>query len=268
MSRTRGTWNTRGTWLAGAALVAVLALTGYAALSGSDDDGSDAAGKGGATPSVSGSATASPAPAYTQPEDWTEPARWVALPRGTRTDKYGSQVGYPHTTEGAMGMLVHTTSGSVEPGQSTVDVQMRIYRSYMSAEDQSDETAERVEQKAQETDKRLRQQMGVPSNGRDLPPGSYVRTTVIGYKIIEASDDQVGAWLLAQVATKKGELEKETIEYIRLVMGARWESGDWKLSTKASVDASQQGGSDKPGLATPGDAKFNEIGWTAIREAS
>ncbi|WP_264928374.1 hypothetical protein [Streptomyces sp. A012304] len=244
----------------------MLALTGYAVLSG-DGGGSDTAGNGGATPSTSSSATASPAPAYTQPEDWTEPERWAALPRGSRTDKYGSQVGFPHTTEGAVGMMVTSTTGSVEPGKSALDGQMRVYRSYIRPGDHSDEAADQIEQSARETDRSLHQQMGVLEDS-ELPPGSYVRTTVIGYKVIQVSDDEVGSWLLAKVVTKKGELEKETSEYIRLVMGAVWESGDWKLSGQASARASQQGGSDKPGMATPGDAKFNEIGWTAIREAS
>ncbi|MFJ4622557.1 hypothetical protein [Streptomyces sp. NPDC088812] len=245
----------------------MLALTGYVVLGGSDDGGSDAAGKGGATASASNSATASPVPDYTEPGDWTEPERWVALPQGERTDTYGSEVGFPHTTEGAVSLLVTSTNGSVEPGHSTVDVQMRLYRSYMSADDRSDENVEKIEKGAQETDKKLHQQMGVSADS-ELPSGSYVRTTVIGFKVIQAADDEVSTWMLAKVVTKKGELEKETAEYIRVLMAARWETEDWKLSTQASVQASQQVGSDKPGMAVPGDEKFNEYGWTAIREAS
>jgi hypothetical protein len=252
--------------LAGAALAAVLALTGYVALSG-NDYGSDAAGKSGATPSTSGSATASPAPAYTTPEDWTEPEQWAALPRGSRTDKHGSQVGYPHSAEGAVAMMVASTNTNVEPGKSAVDGQMRVYHSYISSADQSDEAARQIEQAGQQTDTKVRQQMGVGADD-PLPPGSYVRTTVIGFKVLQTSDDEVSAWLLGRVVTKKGELEKESTEYIRTLMAARWESGDWKLSGQATARALKQAGSNKPGMAVPGDPQFSEYGWTAIREAS
>jgi hypothetical protein len=247
--------------------VAVLALTGYAALSGSDDDGSESAGKGGATPSASSSATASPAPAYTTPDDWTEPKQWAALPQGSRTDKYGSEVGYPHTAEGAVAMAVNATNTNVEPGHSALDGQMRVYHSYISSADQSEEAAKQIEQAGQQTDTKVHQQMGVAADS-PLPSGSYVRTTVIGFKVLEKSDDEVSVWLLGRVVTKKGELEKETSSYIRTLMAARWEAGDWKLSGQATARALQQAGSNKPGMAVPGDEKFSEYGWTAIREAS
>ncbi|WP_309049640.1 hypothetical protein [Streptomyces sp.] len=265
MSRTRGTWNTRGTWLAGAALAAVLALTGYAVLAGGDDE--EPTGKGGSSPSTSSSVSASPAPGYTAPDDWTEPEQWAALPRGSRTDKHGSEVGYPHTTEGAVAMAVNATNSTIEPGKDAVDGQMRVYNSYISAADHSEQAAQQIEQAGHETDKKFRRQMGVPADG-DLPPGSYVRTTVVGFKVLKKSDDEVSVWLLGRVAMKKGELEKESTSYIRLLMGTRWEDGDWKLSGQASADAQKQAGSSKPGMAVPGDAQFNEFGWVAIREAS
>ncbi|AKZ59540.1 putative integral membrane protein [Streptomyces ambofaciens ATCC 23877] len=265
MSRTRGTWNTRGTWLAGIALAAVVALTGYAVLAGGGDD--EPTGKGTPSASSSATATAGPAPDYTVPDDWTEPEQWAALPRGSRTDKYGSEVGYPHTTEGAVSMAVNATNTSIEPGKDAVDGQVRVYNSYISAADHSDQAAQQIEQAGQETDKKFRRQMGVPADG-EMPPGSYVRTTVIGFKVLEKSDDEVSVWLLGRVAMKKGELEKESISHIRLLMGARWEDGDWKLSGQASVDAQKQAGSSKPGMAVLGDAQFSEYGWVAIREAS
>jgi len=245
----------------------VLALTGYAVLVGGDDGG-EAAGKSRGTPSASSSAPASPAPSYTTPKDWTEPARWAALPRGERTDKYGSEVGYPHTTEGAVAMGVSATNTSVEPGQDASDGQMRVYRSYLSAADHSAEAEKRNEQAGRQTDQQVRRQMGVPADGA-LPAGSYVRTTVIGFKVLKESKDEVSFWLLGRVVTKKGELEKESTEYIRSLMGAVWESGDWRLSGIATARAQeQQAGVSKPGMAVPGDAKFNEYGWVAIREAS
>ena len=50
----------------------------------------------------------------------------------------------------------------------------------------------------------------------------------------------------------------------------RWaEDGDWKLSSAATVRASEQvQGKARPQMAAPGDAAFNSAGWTAIREAS
>lgn len=265
MSRTRGTWNTKGVWLAGGALAAVLALTGYAAFGG-DDGGSNATGKGGSSPSVSSSASA--APTYQVPDDWTEPDRWAALPRGTRTDKRGSQVGFPHTAEGAVAMMAAANAVSIEADRDTADEQLRIYYSYVSKADQNDENAEQIELNAIETDKWLHKQMGVKAGG-PLPSGAYMRSNVIGYKVIRESETEVGAWVLARAVRKSGEMEKESVEYTRTLNAVVWEDGDWKLSGAATKRALQDVEKDgKPKIVAPGDAAFNEAGWTAIREAS
>ncbi|MFI6209163.1 hypothetical protein ACIBAI_22615 [Streptomyces sp. NPDC051041] len=263
MSRTRGTWNTKGTWVAGGLLVAVLALTGYVALSG--DESEPQAGKGGASPSSSSSASA--APTYAAPEDWTEPERWVALPAGSRTDEHGSEVGFPHTTEGAVAMMAAANSTSIEADRSAVDEQLRIYHSYMVKADKSDDNAEQIELTAIDTDKWLHEQMGVKADG-PLPSGAYMRSTVIGYKIVKESENEVSAWLLASSATKAGETKKESIEYLRIFNAVVWEDGDWKLSGAATQRVLQDAQKDKPKIVAPGDAAFNEAGWTAIREAS
>lgn len=266
MSRTRGTWNTKGVWAAGVALAAVVGVTGYLALSGGSDSTTGAKGAGGTSPNVS--ATASAVPTYQVPEDWTEPARWAALPRGERTDKWGSEVGYPHTTNGAVAMLAAAQSTAIDEQKSTVDEHLRVYHSYIAAEDQSEATAERVELGALQTDKTLHRQMGVKP-GSPLPSGAYVRTTVVGFKVIESSPDEVSVWLLSRVAQKNAETAKEQVTYTRSVMAGRWENSDWKTSAEATVAAQRQvRGQAKPAGAAPGDAKFNSAGWTAIREAS
>lgn len=264
MSRTRGTWNTRGTWIAGVALAAVLALTGYAVLSGDDED-TETAGKGGANPSASSSA--SPRPGYTPPDDWTEPARWAALPRGERTDEHGSEVGFPHSTEGAVAMMAAANTVSIEADRSAVDEQLRLYRSYVAKADQSDDAAEVVELRAQQTDKELHKTMGVNA-GQPLPSGAYMRNTVIGYKVIRESADEVSVWLLTRVVQKAGETAKETGSYTRSLSAAAWTGGDWKLSGAVAGEAQQEAQRDKPKMAAPGDEAFNRAGWTAIREAS
>lgn len=264
MSRTRGTWNTKGTWIAGAALAAVLALTGYAMLSGGDD-GDGTAGKGGASPSASSSA--SPSATYAPPDDWSEPDRWAALPRGARTDKNGSAVGYPHTTQGAVAMMAAANTTSIEPGRSTVDEQLRIYRSYLAKADQSDQNAEAIELAALNADKALHKQMGV-SASQELPSGAYLRTNVVGFKVIKESSGEVSVWLLARAAQKAGETAKESTSYTRTLAAAVWEDGDWKLSSAATQRAQQDAQGDEPKMVAPGDAAFNEAGWTAIREAS
>lgn len=265
MSRTRGTWNTKGTWAAGVALAAVLALTAYSLLAG-DDSGADAPAKGGASPSAS--SPASPAPTYAVPDDWTEPEQWTALPRGQRTDDRGSQVGFPHTVEGAAAMAAAANTTRIEGEQSTVDEQLRIYHSYAGKADKSSQAAERVELEARQTDQTLAQEMGV-SPGQPLPSGAYVRAHVVGYKVIKKSDDEVSVWLLGRVVQKNGETKKEESSYTRTLLGVQWQDGDWKLTADAIRRAQQDSASQaQPPMVAPGDEAFNTGGWTAIREAS
>ncbi|WP_327286649.1 hypothetical protein [Streptomyces sp. NBC_01205] len=266
MSRTRGAWNTKGMWAAGAALVAVLALTAYSLLAGNDGGGTDTPAKGGASPSAS--SPASPAPTYAPPEDWTEPERWTALPRGQRTDERSSQVGFPHTTEGAVAMAAAANSTAIEGGKSTADEQMRIFHSYFGKADQSSENAKKIETAAQDTDKTLAQEMGV-SAGQPLPSGAYVRSHVVGYKIIKKSDDEVSVWLLSVVVQKNGETKKEESSYTRTLLAAQWQDGDWKTTADSMRRAQTESASQaQPPMVAPGDEEFNAGGWTAIRAAS
>ncbi|MEU2899653.1 hypothetical protein ABZ690_07995 [Streptomyces sp. NPDC006967] len=261
MGRTRGAWSTKGTWAAGIALAALLALTGYAVLSGGDEDAADQS-KGGSN--ASASISPGPSATYAPPEEWTEPERWAALPRGERTDAGGSPVGYPRSTEGAVAMMAAANTVSIDSNRDSVDEQLRLYRSYVARGDQSDEAAEKVELQAVETDKLLRKDLGV-SVGEPLPPGAYMRTTVVGYKVIKESDDEASVWLLTRVVQKAGEVSKERGSYTRSLSGAAWTDGDWKLSRKALAGADEEG---KPAIVAPGDAAFNSAGWVAIREAS
>lgn len=266
MSR-RGTWNTKGTWFAGIMLAAMLLLTAYAAFSGSDDDAKTGAkGGGGASPSASGSA--SPEPTYAQPPDWTEPQRWTALPRGQRTDERGSQLGFPHTAEGAVAMMAAGNTTRIEADKSNKDEQLRIYNTYIGKADQSAEAAEQIELNAIATDKSLAKEMGVPA-GQPLPSGAYVRSHVVGYQVIKKSGDEVSAWLLARVVQKNGETTPEKGSYTRTLVGAQWVDGDWKMTADATARAQQEvQGKAEPTMAAPGDEVFNSAGWTAIREAS
>ncbi|MGW6570048.1 hypothetical protein [Streptomyces sp. NPDC054975] len=267
MSRTRGTWNTKGMWAAGVVAAAVVILTGYAMFTGDGDGGgSDAPAKGGA--SVSASASASPSATYERPEDWTEPERWAALPRGQRTDARGSQVGFPHTAEGAVAMLAATSTTSIEGDRSNVDEQLRLYHSYAAEAEQTPENAERIERNATKTDETIARSMSVPP-GSPLPSGAYFRSHVVGFKIISKSADEVTLWLLTRGVQKNGEMEQESGSYARAVIGAQWVDGDWKLTKQAGHSAARKAsGQTKPAIVAPGDAEFNAAGWTAIREAS
>ncbi|GAA2964789.1 hypothetical protein [Kitasatospora cinereorecta] len=268
MGRTRGTWNTKGTWAAGVALAAVLALTGYAVFSG-DDGGTDTpAGKGGSSAEATAPASPGPSATYAPPDDWTEPNQWAALPRGKRTDDRGSAIGFPKSTEGAVAMMVAANTTALEGGTSNVDEQLRIYHSYIGKADQSSENAEQIELNAIQSDKALAKQLGV-NPGEPLPSGAYVRSTVVGFKVIKESDTEVSAWLLSRVVQKDGEMEKEQGSYTRTLAGAQWEGGDWKL-TGAATERAQQAvqGQNQPTMVAPGDPAFNRAGWTAIREAS
>ncbi|MYX18393.1 hypothetical protein GTY67_34150 [Streptomyces sp. SID8374] len=265
MGRTRSTWNSKGIWFAGAALAAVLALSGYALFSG-DGDGGDTAGKAGA--SSSASADPGPSESYAAPEDWTEPERWVALPRGKRTDERGSEVAFPHTTEGAVAMAAAANTTTVEGERTNVDEQLRLYHGYIGQAEQSADAAERVELAAIDSDKAIARSMGV-TPGQPLPAGAYVRSTVVGFKVVKESADEVGVFLLSRVVQKGGETAEEKASFSRTLIGAQWQGTDWKLSVPATRRAQEAAqGQPEPTMAAPGDAGFNGAGWTAIREAS
>ncbi|WP_344011173.1 hypothetical protein [Streptomyces thermospinosisporus] len=238
-------------------------LTGYVMFSG-DESGADPQGKGWADLPAS----ASPEAGYTQPAEWVEPERWTALPSGKRLDVRGSEVGFPHTLEGAVAAAAAANTVNIEGSRSTVDEQLRIYYSYVAKAEQSDENAEKIELAAVETDKMLHREMGVRPGG-PLPSGAYMRNVVIGYKVIRESDDEVSVWVLARVTQKAGETKKETVDYTRTLNALVWKGGDWKLSAAATERVVQKAFKDgKPAIVAPGDAVFNEAGWTAIREAS
>ncbi|MBD9701340.1 hypothetical protein IHE56_04380 [Streptomyces sp. ID01-12c] len=250
-------------WGAGAMAILVLALTAYAFL-----DGDDGSGDGKSEASPSATASGKPAPTYTTPEDWTEPERWVALPSGERTDDSGNETGFPRTTEGAVAMLKATSTVEVSRERSAVEEQLGLYNSYMVRADRSAANAEKVERDAADLDKSLHRQMGVDA-ADPMPSGAYMRTYVVGYQVIEESDGEVSAWLLCRTTLKTGETKKETASYSRNLLAAVWEGGDWKLSSAATVRASEQtAGKTRPEMVAPGDAEFNSAGWTAIREAS
>ncbi|MEU5163913.1 hypothetical protein AB0G74_30455, partial [Streptomyces sp. NPDC020875] len=202
------------------------------------------------------------------PQDWDEPVRWSALPRGERTDEWGSRVGFPKTVEGAVGMAAAANSTAIEGDVNARDEQLRIYHSYLTKANQVDSVAEEIEMTALDTDKRLARLMGVKP-GQPLPAGGYLRSVVVGYKIIEQSPGEVSVWLLGRAVTKTGETAKESTDFTRTLVGVQWQDGDWKLtadSTARALRAVQ--GKPKPEHAAPGDPKFNAAGWTAIREAS
>ncbi|MFF6903411.1 hypothetical protein [Streptomyces hydrogenans] len=254
-------------WIAGAALVIMLVLTLYAVLRGAGEDPkTETPAKGGASPSVSG--TASPAPTYEQPEDWTEPERWSALPRGKSQDEQGSPKGFPKSAEGAVAMMAAANASRVEGDHGIVDEQLRTYRAYMGAEDTSETIAEQIELAGIEADKRLAREMGIRP-GQPLPAGAYLRSHVVGYQIIEESGAEVSAWLLVRQVQKSGEMSPEKGSYLRTLVGAQWMGGDWKMTADATARAQEamEGKSD-PEMVAPGDEAFNAAGWTAIREAS
>ncbi|MGW6651246.1 hypothetical protein AMK23_34515 [Streptomyces sp. CB02130] len=263
MGGTRSRWNSTSVWLSGVALVGVLALGGYALFSG--DEG-DEAGKKEAGSSVS--ADPKPSKSYEAPEDWTDPKRWAALPRGERTDERGSQVGFPQIAEGAVAMMAAANTSAIEGTTTNGDEQLRLYYSYIGKPDQSEAAAERVEQGAITNGKSIWRSLGLKP-GAPLPAGAYARTHVIGFQFIKKSPTEVTAWVLGSETLKAGETEEEKVSYTRTLMGAQWQDGDWKLSVEATRHAQDDTqGKPEPEMAAVGDAKFDAAGWTAIREAS
>lgn len=250
-------------WGAVAVAAAVVGLTGYVIVAGDDPETADSTGRG------RPSASASPDAEYTAPEEWDEPERWAALPRGERDDERGREVGFPHSTQGAVALLVAATTTTVEGDHTTVDEHLELMRSYYPEEDQTSYDELRATQAARMLDDKLRRQMGLSIKQEELPPGAYARNIPIGYKIIEESEDVVTAWLLARFTVSAGETQPEKSSYTRTLLAARWDEDarDWKVAIEATQDALKARPA-KPRIAAPGDPTFNAAGWTAIRQAS
>lgn len=267
MSRTRGAWNTKITWVAGVALAGVLLLSGYALIGGDEQDQRSPAA--GASPAPAGSAdAASPLPTYVPPKDWTEPQRWVALPRGQRTDERANPVGFPHTTEGAVAMMVASSNLSLGEGKTNADEKVRQFTSYAGKAERTPGNLEKVRLKAAEADAALAKEMGAPAGG-PLPQGAYLRVHVVGFKVIKKSDDEVSVWVLTRAMQKNGEMAKESGGYAVSLVAAQWQDGDWKQTMDASLRAQTDSeGQAQPEPVAPGDEAFNASGWTALREAS
>ncbi|MGA5412061.1 hypothetical protein ACPCSC_33005 [Streptomyces lavendulocolor] len=151
MARTRGSWNTSSILVVGAAAAGT--LTGYL-MFGGDDSASSTPARGGIGSSIS--SPAGPPPSYAAPNDWTEPERWAALPRGQGTDKQGNQMLFPHTTEGAVAMMVAANTTVIEGDRTTVDEQLRIFRTYVSSSEQSPKSVAKLKATAEELHGRLR----------------------------------------------------------------------------------------------------------------
>ncbi|MFF5694725.1 hypothetical protein ACFY7N_29095 [Streptomyces albidoflavus] len=217
-------------------------------------------------PSTGASRTPGPVGTYTTPEDWTEPERWAALPRAEKTNDRGFGVGFPDEEEGAVAMLVAQQSYVAEGDTTLAERQADSYLTYASQADKTPKQQVRVKQALERREQQVRAGMGVPGEG-DLPPGAYVRTQVIGFKVVMSEDGEVGAFLLSKTTTRSSETAKERADYAVVRYGAKWEAGDWKVSGEVSNRVDQQG-ETPPRIAVAGDPEFNREGWTAIREAS
>ncbi|MET8661688.1 hypothetical protein [Streptomyces griseus] len=250
-------------WGIGATTAVVLLLTGYAAFFSGDGEPSRTSDRPAAAAADKG-----PDQTYDAPSDWTEPERWAVLPRGARTDRFGNEVGFPQTAEGAVAMLVAVNTAEVKAGHTFVDVQHGVYDSYLIPRDRTEENKRKIERAAAESDTAVRRDMSLPEND-DLPLGAYSRNHVIGFKVIEASPTEVTMWLLSRATVRPGETEKEEGAYTSLLAAAEWSHGDWWLSAASTENAIRRHGREqRPAIAAPGDAAFNTARWTAIRAAS
>ncbi|MFF2542889.1 hypothetical protein ACFVUY_10000 [Kitasatospora sp. NPDC058063] len=251
-------------WGAGAMLATVVALTGYTILS--HDDRPTIPQPAAAPPSPSQSSTTAvpvPVSTYTLPATWTEPDRWLAVPRGTSTLN-GHKVAFPHSTDGAIGMLVACSGFDIEGSTTLVDEQLAFYRAYTAAADQTSDREQRIRQGAARTDAHVRAAMGLPESG-PLPAGAWVRTSMVGFKLIQAGPDAVTAHLLLRNAWKPSGSRPESISYAVGTIGVVWREGDWRLDPSGGASPAPE---TVPEIAAPGDTAFNTQGWTAIRQAS
>ncbi|WP_369185364.1 hypothetical protein [Streptomyces sp. Y1] len=245
----------------------MLGLTGYAALVG--DDGGPAPQRHDTVSSQApptATTAPQPAPTYSAPPTWTEPQQWLAAPRGVRKAANGREIGFPDTTEGAIGMMVAASAIDVEGSTTLADQQLEVYSVYLVPADQSPTAEAKVRQGAERTDAATREALGLPGTG-PLPSGASMRSTMIGVKPIRVTPTQVAAYVLMTVIDKGGEMVPAKTVYSMGILAAVWQDGDWKLSGQAIKDSAAQAG-QKPAIAAPGDAAFNTAGWTAIRQAS
>ncbi|TVL91288.1 hypothetical protein CD790_18810 [Streptomyces sp. SAJ15] len=177
-------------------------------------------------------------------------------------------MGFPHTTEGAVAMLVETNATEAKGDQSMADELMGTFESYTSKADQTAENREKAKAHALKSDQALRRSLGIPAKG-EMPEGSYVRATVLGFQIVESSSDEVSVWMLSRVTLRRGERAREDGSYTRNLLAAQWEDGDWKVTGRSQRRAIEAvAGRGRPAIVAPGDAKFNRAQWTAIRQAS
>ncbi|MFE4973351.1 hypothetical protein ACFRAR_14705 [Kitasatospora sp. NPDC056651] len=251
-------------WGAGAMLAAVVGLTGYTILS--HDDRPTTPQPAAAPPSPSAvSATTVPVPVstYSLPATWTEPDHWLAVPRGAGALS-GLEVAFPHTTAGAIGMLVACSGFDVEGSRTLVDEELTFYRTYTAAADRSADREQRIRQGAAKTDARARAAMSLPETG-PLPAGAWMRSSMVGFKLVQAEPDAVTAHLLLRNARKSGGSSPESVVYVVGTVGVVWREGDWRLDPSGGASPAP---ATVPEIAAPGDAAFNAQGWTAIRQAS
>jgi hypothetical protein len=255
-------------WIVGGAAAVMLALTGYSLLSG--DDGGDSGREPGSEQTDSagdGDDSPEPAPTYTRPDDYTEPARWAALPQVEGDDERGNPVGFPRSTEGAIAVM----AAHVEANTQGVEAIRRANRSYYTAEDVTTIEAKKDQElaEARKLTRQLRQWAGVPDSG-PLPQGAVLTNEVIGFKVHKADRNEVQAQLLTRLSSKAGPDQQELKEYVVSNASAVvWEDGDWKISSAAVSRLAKDSDPDElPKAVEVGDAAFNKEGWTAIREGS
>ncbi|MFF1560935.1 hypothetical protein [Streptomyces sp. NPDC058279] len=165
-------------------------------------------------------------------------------------------------------MMALSCKTTVGDGRTNVDEQLRVYHSYLAKSQQTPELTAQFREQAAVLDKSMAEEMAGPGH-KTLPAGAYLRTTVIGFKVIKKTDDEVSVWMLTRGAHKNNATAKEEITSTSTASAAQWIDGDWKLTREAGKRANADTEDQKaPDIAIPGDEAFNTIGWTAIRSAS
>ncbi|MFG2821700.1 hypothetical protein ACGFX4_19995 [Kitasatospora sp. NPDC048365] len=245
-------------------MAAVVVLTTYSALT-SDEQLPAATAP---PPAVSASLSPKPMQSYTIPSTWTEPVRWSALPQGSGKAANGRPVGFPATTDGAMGMVLAASSIRMSGTRSLTDEHLALYDAYMPRSDRSPDRELKVRQNAAQAEAGYRKSLELPSTG-PLPSGVFVQADMVGFRIIKTTPDEVLAYVVTRLSLRPGELKPESLAYQVGALGVSWRDGDWKFSISSAEHLKEQlGNSPLPAIAAPGDAAFNTLGWTAIRQAS
>jgi hypothetical protein len=180
-------------------------------------------------------------------------AAQVAVPHGAETLIPGArvidgvQLGFPHTTVGAISAAAYLVSEtySLDPSHAEAAMQLLADSAYPTAPSDAALGAETV-----------RQSLGLAATG-PVPVGYAMSLTAVEYQVRDVTADKVLVVLLCDFfSSEPGPKDDHSIGVFPFLM--HWEHGDWK-------DAGDTGPQYLSLYATPDSAQAAKLGWKPLR---